>query len=50
MAELFALLKSGVIRPRISARYPLKQGAEAIRVLQDREAVGKVVVTMGDQQ
>lgn len=47
--ELFALLKDGKINPRISARYPLEQGAEAIRVLQDREAVGKVVVTMGDQ-
>lgn len=50
VAELFALLKAGKIKPRISARYPLEQGAEAIRVLQDREAIGKVVVTMGDQQ
>ena len=47
IAELFALLKAGKIRPRISARYPLAQGAEAIQLLADRKATGKVVVTMG---
>jgi NADPH:quinone reductase-like Zn-dependent oxidoreductase len=50
IAELFNLLGDGKISPRISARYPLDRGAEAIRVLQDREAIGKVVVTMGDQR
>ena len=36
----------GKIRPRISARYPLKDGGKAIRALSDRTATGKLVVTM----
>lgn len=46
VAELFALLKEGRINPRISARFPLERGGEAIAMLADRKAVGKVVVTM----
>jgi NADPH:quinone reductase-like Zn-dependent oxidoreductase len=46
VAELFALLKEGRINPRISARLPLERGGEAIAMLADRKAVGKVVVTM----
>ncbi len=46
VAELFALLKEGRINPRISARLPLERGGEAIAMLADRMAVGKVVVTM----
>lgn len=46
VAELFALLKEGRINPRISERFPLERGGEAIAMLADRKAVGKVVVTM----
>jgi NADPH:quinone reductase-like Zn-dependent oxidoreductase len=46
VAELFDLLKAGKITPRVSARFPLERGGEAIAVLADRKAVGKVVVTM----
>jgi len=46
VAELFALLKEGRINPRVSARFPLERGGEAIAMLADRKAVGKVVVTM----
>ncbi len=44
--ELFALLKAGKINPLISATFPLARGGEAIQLLADRKAVGKVVVTM----
>lgn len=44
--ELFALLKEGRINPRISQRFPLDQGREAIALLENRQAVGKVVVEM----
>ncbi|WP_395646831.1 NADPH:quinone oxidoreductase family protein [Terricaulis sp.] len=44
--ELFKLYGEGKVRPRISARYPLKDGAKAIRALADRTATGKLVITM----
>ncbi len=46
VAELFDLLKAGKINPRVSARFPLERGGEALALLADRKAVGKVVVTM----
>ncbi|MEE9434246.1 MAG: NADPH:quinone oxidoreductase family protein [Sphingorhabdus sp.] len=46
IAELFALHAEGKIKPRISATFPLESGGEAIRLLMDRKATGKVVVTM----
>jgi NADPH:quinone reductase-like Zn-dependent oxidoreductase len=45
--ELFALLKAGKIKPLVSARYPLADAAQAIALLENRQATGKVVVTMG---
>lgn len=47
VADLFALYDEGKIRPRISKRYPLAQGGQAIRALMDRSATGKLVVVMG---
>jgi NADPH2:quinone reductase len=44
--ELMRLYAEGVIRPHISARYPLERGGEAIRALADRKATGKLVVVM----
>lgn len=46
IATLFNLLSAGKIRPEVSATYPLERGGEAIALLRDRKAVGKVVVTM----
>ena len=46
IATLFDLLKAGKINPLVSATYPLERGGEAIQLLADRKAVGKVVVTM----
>lgn len=47
IAELFELMKAGRIKPRVSARFPLDKGGDAIAMLENRQAVGKVVVTMG---
>jgi NADPH2:quinone reductase len=44
--ELFKLHAEGKIKPRISARYALKDGGKAIRALSDRTATGKLVVVM----
>ena len=44
LRELLALYARGALRPRISERFPLAQGAEALRRLASREATGKVVV------
>jgi NADPH2:quinone reductase len=44
MASLLDLYAHGRIRPKISARFPLPQGGEAIKKLLRREAIGKIVV------
>ena len=44
--ELFALMKDGKIDPLVSETFPLDRGGEAIAKLENREAVGKLVVTM----
>ena len=46
--ELFAMLKAGKIAPRVSEVLPLERGGEAIALLADRKAIGKVVVRVGD--
>jgi NADPH:quinone reductase-like Zn-dependent oxidoreductase len=44
--ELFALLQAGRINPLISETFPLERAGEAIAKLENREAVGKLVVTL----
>jgi NADPH2:quinone reductase len=44
MATLMQWMDEGRVRPFISARYPLAQAAEALRAVQDRRVVGKVIV------
>ena len=46
LAEMFAMYAEGKIKPHISNSFPLERGAEAIRELMDRKAMGKVVVTV----
>lgn len=46
MGDLFRLYAGGKVRPQISARFPLAQAGEALQLLEDRKALGKVVVTM----
>jgi NADPH2:quinone reductase len=47
LAELLRWCVEGKIKPYVSAHFPLARGGEAIRMLADRKAQGKVVVTMG---
>jgi NADPH:quinone reductase-like Zn-dependent oxidoreductase len=44
--QLFRWWAEGKIAPKISATYPLDRGGEAIAALRDREAIGKLVVTL----
>jgi NADPH:quinone reductase len=44
MSALFDLHARGMIRPLVSRRFPLARAAEALRLLQGREAVGKMIV------
>ncbi len=47
VAELMDLYGKGALRPEVSETYPLARGGEAIAHLASREALGKVVVTVG---
>ncbi|HLY90221.1 MAG TPA: zinc-binding dehydrogenase, partial [Acetobacteraceae bacterium] len=42
--ELVAMLAQGRIRPHIGARFVLDQGVEALRMLAERRALGKIIV------
>lgn len=41
---LMAMLADGRLRPRIGGRFPLEEAAEALRQIEERRAVGKLVV------
>lgn len=43
---LFDFYEKGLIKPRVSKRFPLEQGGDAIAWLSGRQALGKVVVTV----
>jgi len=44
--ELIGLYEAGKIRPRVSARFPLEQAAQALQMIERREATGKIVLTV----
>jgi NADPH2:quinone reductase len=46
VARLGELVETGAIRPLIGSSYPLEQGHEALRELDERRATGKVVLTL----
>jgi len=46
---LMALYDEGRIKPAVTARFPLAQGAEAIACLESRQARGKMVVVVAAQ-
>ncbi|MFN6981999.1 MAG: NADPH:quinone oxidoreductase family protein [Brevundimonas sp.] len=48
MAELMQMYADGKIRPRVSRTFPLEKAGAAIKALGDRQALGKIVVTVGD--
>ena len=45
--ELLRWYREGKLKPCVTHRLPLEQSAEAIRLLTDRKAHGKVVVVPG---
>ena len=46
MAELLEWYRAGKLKPHVSKRFPLAEGAAAIRWMMDRKATGKVVLEM----
>ena len=48
MAELMQFYADGKIKPRVSKTFPLEKAGEAIQALGDRQALGKIVVTVED--
>lgn len=44
LARIFDWYGEGKVKPHIGARFPLDRGADAIRELRDRRALGKVVI------
>lgn len=46
LLEIMAMIATGELKPYVSERFPLARAGEAIRMLMDRKAQGKVVVTM----
>lgn len=46
VADLMQLVRSGAIRPRVSAVHDLEDGAAAIRALIDRKVTGKLALVM----
>lgn len=50
IAELFELWQAGKIAPLVSETYPLERAHEAIAKLENRGAIGKLVVVMDGQR
>ena len=46
MQELLDWYAAGKLKPHVSRRFPLAEGAQAIRWMMDRKATGKVVLTV----
>ncbi|MGZ8632529.1 MAG: NADPH:quinone oxidoreductase family protein [Solirubrobacteraceae bacterium] len=47
-AELHRLADAGFVRPIVGERFPLERAAEALKVIDERRATGKVVLELGD--
>ena len=43
---LYQLLKDGAIDPYVCAGFPLEEAVDALKMLEERKVIGKVVVTM----
>ena len=46
LKEIMQMIADGKLHPNVSASFPLAEGGKSIRMLMDRKAMGKVVVTM----
>lgn len=42
--ELFELVTSGAVKPRVTEKYPLEQYRDAYRAIEDRTATGKILI------
>jgi NADPH:quinone reductase len=47
-AALDRMIGEGVVRPIVGARYPLEQAVDAMRLIDERRATGKVVLDLRD--
>jgi len=45
-AALFEQVRNGIVKPRIAARFPLPEGAQAHAYLESRAAIGKVLLIL----
>ncbi len=45
-AALDAMIDAGVVRPLVGARFPLERAADALALIEERRAVGKVVLEL----
>ena len=46
LKEIMQMISEGKLKPDVSAKFPLAEAGKSIRMLMDRKAMGKVVVTM----
>ncbi|HEY1707825.1 MAG TPA: NADPH:quinone oxidoreductase family protein [Rhizomicrobium sp.] len=46
LTEIMDMISKGTLHPHVSARFPLAEANKSIRMLMDRKALGKVVVTI----
>jgi len=46
--KLDGMIAAGTVRPIVGARFPLERAAEAMRLIEERGALGKVVLDVGD--
>ena len=46
LREIIGMIADGKLNPDVSAKFPLAEAGKSIRMLMDRKAMGKVVVTM----
>jgi NADPH2:quinone reductase len=45
LRDMFGLVAQGKLKPHISGRYPLAQGAQALNDMMSRKVTGKVIIT-----
>ena len=46
--ELFSMFETGTIKPFVVDTFPLEETATAIEMLANREALGKIAITIRD--
>jgi NADPH:quinone reductase len=49
-ADLVRMVEAGFVSPLVGAELPLERAADALRVIADRQAVGKVVLTIRPEE